>query len=107
MHSNAGFPHFFHCPHPFLLHYHALAPHSPWLCVPLHLCTLCCFSPAGLSLVYNGSSKVKSAEMLISKALAHSALEIRILVHYTRLLAEQSAVTRKHNAGAKGSDLEL
>lgn len=45
--------------------------------------------------------------MLISEALAHSALEIRILVHYTQLLAEQSGVTRKHNAGARGSDLEL
>lgn len=45
--------------------------------------------------------------MLISEALAHSALEIRILVHYTQLLAEQSSVTRKHNTRARGSDLEL
>lgn len=59
------------------------------------------------SLVCSGSSKVKSTETLISEALAHSALEIRILVHYTQLLAEQSSVTRKHNAGARGSDLEL
>jgi len=59
------------------------------------------------SLVCSGSSKVKSTETLISEALAHSALEIRILVHYTQLLAEQSSVTGKHNAGARGSDLEL
>lgn len=59
------------------------------------------------SLVCNGSSKVKLTEMLISEALAHSALEIRILVHYTQLLAEQSAVTGKHNARARGSGLEL
>lgn len=59
------------------------------------------------SLVCNGSSKVKLTEMLISEGLAHSALEIRILVHYTQLLAEQSAVTGKHNARARGSGLEL
>lgn len=49
--------------------------------------------PCCASLVCNGSSKVKLTEMLISEALAHSALEIRILVHYTQLLAEQSSVT--------------
>lgn len=43
----------------------------------------------------------------LRSTLAHSALEIRILVHYTRLLAEQSAVTGKHNAGARGSDSEF
>lgn len=43
----------------------------------------------------------------LRSTLAHSALEIRILVHYTRLLAEQSAVTGKHNARARGSDSEF
>lgn len=55
----------------------------------------------------NGSSKAKLTEKLISEALAHSALEIKILVHYTQLLAEQSSVTGKHNARAGGSGLEL
>lgn len=55
----------------------------------------------------HGSSKVKLTEMLISEALAHGALEIRILVHYTQLLAERSTVTGKHNARAGGSGLEL
>lgn len=104
MHNSPIFPHFF------LLFFPPLYSALPCSCPPA-LPSWPCLSTSAYcvvfpllrhSLVCNGSRKVKSTEMLISKALAHAALEIRILVHYTRLLAEQSRVTRKHNGGARG-----
>lgn len=81
-------------------------PLPSWACLSSPACCVA-FPPLCHSCVqWQRQSKIDWNADLRS-TLAHSALEIRILVHYTRLLAEQSAVTGKHNAGARGSDLEF